>query len=89
VAREHLEGGASMSQVTRKTVEGWLLGHGFIQEPGKASGHRQFAHAASGCKITLPGHGPPELSKKHVALILRALERAGFQKDVVREELRA
>lgn len=78
-----------MSQVTRKTVEEWLLGHGFVQEPGKASGHRQFAHATTGCKITLPGHGPPELSKKHVALILRALERAGFRKDVVREELRS
>ncbi len=77
-----------MSQVSRKTVETWLLSHGFTLEPGKASGHRQYVHAGSGCKITLPGHGPPELSKKHVALILRALERAGFPKDAVRDDLR-
>lgn len=77
-----------MSQVTRRAVEIWLLAHGFEPQPGKASGHRQYVHAQSGCKITLPGHGPPDLTRKHVALILRALERAGFDKETVRGELR-
>lgn len=78
-----------MGQVTRKAVEEWLLDHGFSLQPGKASGHRHYVHGSSRCKITLPGHGRPELSRKHVALILRALERAGFHKETVREALRS
>lgn len=74
-----------MSQVTRRSMERWLLDHGFTLEPGKATGHRQYARG--GTKITLPGHGPPELTKKHVALIIRALERAGFDREQIRREL--
>ena len=74
-----------MNQVTRRAMERWLLDHGFVLEPGKATGHRQYA--GSGTKITLPGHGPPDLTKKHVALIIRALERAGFDREQVKREL--
>jgi predicted RNA binding protein YcfA (HicA-like mRNA interferase family) len=49
------------------------------------SGHVQYE--APGVKITLPGHGPQDLTKKHVALILRALEAAGFDRDQIRREL--
>ena len=40
-----------------------------------------------GVKITLPGHGPQDLTKKHVALIIRALARAGFDREQIRREL--
>jgi len=66
-------------------MERWLLEHGFVSLPGKASGHRQYVRG--GTKITLPGHGPADLTKKHVGLILRALERSGFDKEQVRREL--
>lgn len=73
------------NQVDRRTLERWLLAHGFILQPGKATGHRHYLR--EGIKITLPGHGPQDLTKKHVAMILRELERAGFNKDQVRKEL--
>ena len=74
-----------MKQVTRRAMEKWLLDHGFTLLPGKASGHRHYALGST--KITLPGHGPQDLTKKHVGLIIRALERGGFAKDEVRREL--
>jgi hypothetical protein len=40
-----------------------------------------------GNKITLPGHGPQDLTKKQVTMILRHLEAAGFDKDQIRHEL--
>jgi len=73
------------NQVDRRTLERWLLAHGFALQPGKATGHRHYARG--GVKITVPGHGPQDLTKKHVALILRELERAGFAKDQVRKDL--
>jgi len=63
----------------------WLEAHGFVQQPDKATGHQQYV--GPGVKITLPGHGPQDLTKKHVALIIRALGRAGFDRDQVRREL--
>ena len=36
---------------------------------------------------TLAGHGPQDLTKKMVALILRQLEMSGFNKEQVRREL--
>jgi predicted RNA binding protein YcfA (HicA-like mRNA interferase family) len=65
----------------------WLKEHGFELQPGKATGHQYWTNG--GCKITLPGHGPQDLTKKHVALIIRALERAGFNRDEVRRDLGA
>jgi predicted RNA binding protein YcfA (HicA-like mRNA interferase family) len=71
--------------VDRKTVESWLLSHGFALRPGGKTSHRQFA--GGGVVITLPGHGPQALSRKHVGMIVRQLERAGFSRDAVRREL--
>ena len=45
---------------------------------------RQFVLGA--CKVTVPGHGPKDLTKKHVGMILRALESAGFDRAKVRRE---
>ena len=47
----------------------------------------QFLRPTPGVKITVPGHGPQDLTKKHVALILRALGGAGFDRERVRREL--
>ena len=73
------------AEVTRRAMERWLLDHGFSQLPGKKTSHRQYE--GHGVKIALPGHGPQDLTKKHVALILRALVAAGFDRDRVRREL--
>jgi predicted RNA binding protein YcfA (HicA-like mRNA interferase family) len=72
-------------QVTRRQMETWLLGNGFRRLKGRMSGHVQYE--GPGVKITLPGHGPQDLTKKHVALILRALSEAGFVRERVRREL--
>ena len=66
-------------------MEAWLLSHGFRRLKGGMSGHVQYD--GPGVKITLPGHGPQDLTKKHVALMLRALEAAGFDRDQIRREL--
>jgi predicted RNA binding protein YcfA (HicA-like mRNA interferase family) len=72
-------------EVTRRQLERWLVEHGFVELPGKATGHRQFVRDRF--KITVPGHGPQDLTKKHAALILRQLAAAGFDKEAVRREL--
>jgi len=65
-------------------METWLLKNGFHRLKGGMSGHVQYERR--GVKITLPGHGPQDLTKKHVALILRALDGAGFDRERVRRE---
>lgn len=73
------------NQVTRREMETWLLSNGFRRLKGGMTGHVQYE--GPGVKITLPGHGPQDLTKKHVALILRALTAAGFDRERVRREL--
>jgi predicted RNA binding protein YcfA (HicA-like mRNA interferase family) len=72
-------------EVTRRRLERWLLGHGFVELAPKKTGHRHFVRGS--LKITVPGHGPQDLTKKHVALIIRQLATGGFDKEVVRREL--
>jgi predicted RNA binding protein YcfA (HicA-like mRNA interferase family) len=52
---------------------------------GKKTGHRFFQK--SNVKITLPGHGPNDLTKKHLGMILRQLERMGYDRRAIRDEL--
>ena len=40
-----------------------------------------------GPTITVPAHGCVELSAKHAGMVIRELEKAGFDRDQVREEL--
>jgi len=74
------------AEVTRRAVERWLLDHGFVELPGKKTSHRQFER--HGTKITLPGHGPQALTKKHAALIVRQLVGAGFDRTQLLHELK-
>jgi predicted RNA binding protein YcfA (HicA-like mRNA interferase family) len=78
---------AVANQVDRRDMERWLVQHGFVRLPGKKTGH--VFYERDGVKITLPGHGPQDLTKKHVAMILRQLEGAGFEKEQIRRELDA
>jgi len=66
-------------------MERWLREHGFALALGKRTGH--IFYVREGVKVTLPGHGPQDLTKKHVALILRQLEAAGFDKEQIRRDL--
>ena len=68
-------------------MERWLREHGFALALGKKTGH--IFYVREGVKVTLPGHGPQDLTKKHVALILRHLEAAGFDKERIRLDLDA
>ena len=77
-----------MSTVTRRALEAWLVDHGFAELGGKATSHRRFRHE-SGVVIAVPGHGKQNLSQKHVGMIVRQLETAGFDRDTVRRELNA
>ena len=74
------------AEVTRREMERWLLDHGFHELPGKKTSHRQYE--GQGIKIALPGHGPQDLTKKHVALIVRQLVAAGFDRARVLRELK-
>ena len=75
-----------MSTVTRRALTAWLLNHGFTELGGKATSHRRFRHE-SGVVITVPGHGRQNLSQKHIGMIVRQLEAAGFDRDTVRRDL--
>jgi len=67
-------------------MERWLLANGFTLKAGTKTSHRQFK--GHGVTVTLPGHGPPDLTKKHVGMIVRQLETAGFERTAVLDELR-
>ena len=75
------------SQVTRRQMERWLLDNGFTLKAGKKTSHRQFH--GHGVTVTLPGHGAPDLTKKHVGMIVRKLEEAGFERTAILDELRS
>jgi predicted RNA binding protein YcfA (HicA-like mRNA interferase family) len=77
-----------MSTVTRRALTAWLVDHGFVELGGKATSHRRFRHE-SGVVVTVPGHGSQNLSQKHVGMIVRQLEAAGFDRDTVRRDLNA
>ena len=49
------------SQVTRMHMERWLLANGFVPRKGGKTSHVQLV--GHGVTITLPGHGPPDLTK--------------------------
>ena len=73
------------AEVTRKQMERWLLANGFALKPGTKTSHRRFA--GHGVTVTLPGHGPADLTKKHVGMLVRTLERVGFDRNTVLAEL--
>ena len=77
--------GPMAGKVTRRQMETWLLDNGFRRLKGGMSGH--VLYERQGVKVTLPGHGPQDLTKKHVALILRSLDEGGFDREQVRREL--
>ena len=68
-------------QVTRRQLEMWLLNHGFRRLKGGMSGHAQYE--GPGSRSPAPGHGPQDLTKKHVALVIRTLTAAGFDREQV------
>ena len=74
------------SQVTPRQTERWLLDHGFTLKAGKKTSHRQFH--GHGVTVTLPGHGAPDLTKKHVGMIMRKLEEAGFARTTLLDDLK-
>lgn len=77
-----------MSNLKRKTLAKWLVEHEFEQLAGTKTSHTRYRHP-SGVVITVADHGKQELSKKHVGMIVRQLEDAGFDRDDVRRALNA
>ena len=77
-----------MSTVTRRALTTWLVDHGITELGGKATSHRRFRQK-SGVVITVPSHGRQNLSQKHIDMIVRQLEAAGFDRDTVRRDLNA
>ncbi|MBA2448873.1 MAG: type II toxin-antitoxin system HicA family toxin [Chloroflexi bacterium] len=74
------------SQVTRRQMERWLLDNGFTLKAAKKTSHRQFH--GHGVTVTLPGHGAPDLTKKHVGMLMRKLEEAGFARTTLLDDLK-
>ena len=73
--------------LSKKKLTGWLLSNGFVQVPVRGTSHTKYKHADSGIAVTIPMHARKELSKKHIGMIIRELERAGFDRAQVRREL--
>jgi predicted RNA binding protein YcfA (HicA-like mRNA interferase family) len=76
----------AVSAIDRRRVARWLEAHGFVARTGATS---HINYVKGGIVITLQGHGPTELSKKHVGMILRQLERAGYARAEVRRQWQA
>ena len=74
------------SEITHRQMERWLLANGFALKAGKRTSHRQFH--GHGVTVTLPGHGPPDLTKKHVGMIVRLLEAGGFERTTILDALK-
>ncbi len=74
------------AEVTLRQMERWLLANGFALKAGKRTSHRQFH--GHGVTVTLPGYGPPDLTKKHVGMIVRLLEAGGFERTTILDELK-
>jgi hypothetical protein len=74
------------SGVTRRRPERWLLRHGFALQAGGKSSHGQSR--GRGVTVTLPGDGPADLTERHVGMIVRLLERAGFDRAALLDELK-
>ena len=71
--------------LTKRTLIRWLLTHDFEELPRRATSHRRFR--GSGTTITVPAHGRLELSARHTGMLIRELEKAGFDRAQIREEL--
>jgi predicted RNA binding protein YcfA (HicA-like mRNA interferase family) len=71
--------------LTKRKLIDWLLAHDFEELPRHATSHRRFR--GPGTTITVPAHGRPELSAKHTGMLIRELEKAGFDRHQIREEL--
>ena len=71
--------------LTKRKLIHWLVTHDFEELPRRATSHRRFR--GPGTTITVPAHGRLELSAKHTGMLIRELEKAGFERDQVREEL--
>jgi len=70
--------------MTRTALEKWLVHNNFTQVSAGKTSHKQFVLGT--CKVTVPGHGSKDLSKKHLGMILRSLESIGFDRAKVRRE---
>jgi predicted RNA binding protein YcfA (HicA-like mRNA interferase family) len=73
------------NQVMREDVIHWLERNGFSRRDGR-KGHLQYTNGAT--LVTLVGHGPRDLTKKHVGQIVRHLVQAGFDRETVNRGLR-
>lgn len=63
----------------------WLLDHGF-EEARAHGGLRKFTLAGYGA-VSVAGHGPSDITKKQVGMLLRTLSAMGFDGRVTRTEL--
>jgi predicted RNA binding protein YcfA (HicA-like mRNA interferase family) len=57
----------------------WLLGNGFVEQPGRKTSHRTFKHSVHGTKITIAAHGKTELTQKHLGMLRRQLAPLGLE----------
>ena len=83
-AAQPLTSSGPVALAKRKLIQ-WLLTHDFEELPRRATSHRRFR--GPGTTITVPAHGRRELSAKHTGMLIRELEKAGFDRDQIREEL--
>jgi predicted RNA binding protein YcfA (HicA-like mRNA interferase family) len=74
-----------MQFVKRKTIS-WLLRNNFVFDKSEG-GHLKYIHQETGCRVTILGNSHKEMTHKHAVLFLREIIRAGFDPEVVKEEI--
>ena len=74
-------------QVEKRDVEQFLIREGFTrQTSGAVGGHIRWVKGDA--KVTLIGHGSKDMTKKHVAMLIRQLAQAGYTRQQVLEGVR-
>lgn len=71
--------------LSKKDLAAWLLREGFVARYGQTS-HVQYTR--DGVTITVAHHGTDTMTKKHVGLVCRQLERVGYDRAALRREWR-
>jgi predicted RNA binding protein YcfA (HicA-like mRNA interferase family) len=76
-------GSSTLRNIQRTDVERFLVRKGFVLQRGGKTSHRQYK--GRGVTITIPGHGPTDLTKKHTGQIIRLLRQAGLTEKEIEE----
>ena len=69
----------------RRVVVTWLEREGFQRIPRTNGGHLRFERGAQAVVLVAPGHAPKQMNPRETAILVRTLERLGYDRAALRE----